>query len=114
MIKLKFDEQRDMVYELLELLKDNKLNNSQKRKIYEIVKGFKGRTEKQKERFFRFYNLIEGENKNYRLCDLALLYNCTPSCIRTAIGRIRYNLIYADEESIAIMKDILEEYHNKN
>ncbi|MBR0491814.1 MAG: hypothetical protein IJJ82_07230 [Clostridia bacterium] len=111
---MEFNERCDMVYELLELLKDNKLNNSQKRKIYEIVKGFTNRTEKQKERFFLFYNLDEGENKNYRLCDLALLYNCTSGCIRTAIGRIRYNLIYSDAESLAIMKDILEEYHKNN
>lgn len=111
---MELDERSDMVYELLELLKDNKLNDSQKNKIHEIVKNFTNRTEKQKERFLRFYNLIEGENKNYRLCDMALFYNCTPGCIRTAIARIRHNLIYADEKDLASMKNILDEYHNKN
>lgn len=111
---MEFEEKRDMVYELLDLLKENKLNEVQKQTIKNIVKGLKNRTEKQKERFYMFYNLLESENKNYRLCDMAELYNCTSSCIKFSISRIRNNLINADESNLAIMKKILNEYHNKN
>ena len=51
MIKLEIDKNSDMVYELLELLKANRLNDIQKSKIYEIVKSLTNRTEKQKESF---------------------------------------------------------------
>lgn len=108
------DEKSDMVYELLDLLKKNKLNDSQKNTILNIVKGLTNRTENQKERFFRFYNLLEGENKNYRLCDMALFYNCTPGCIRVSVGRIRNSLINSNEETITMLKNIWEEYHNQN
>lgn len=111
---MEIDKNSDMVYELLELLKANKLNDIQKSKIYELVKSLTNRTEKQKERFFRFYNLLDGENQNYRLCDMARYYNCTPGCIRSAIARIRNSLINTSEENMAIIEDILREYHNKN
>lgn len=103
-----------MVYELLELLKANKLNGIQKKKIYELVKNLGDKTEKQKERFFRFYNLLENENRNYRLCDMAKYYNCSTTNIRHLIGRIRNGLINTTEENIAIIEDILREYHDKN
>lgn len=103
-----------MVYELLELLKANRLNDTQKGKIYELVNSLTNRTEKQKERFFRFYNLLDGENQNYRLCDMAKYYNCTPDCIRTSVGRIRNGLINTSEENMAIIENILKEYHSKN
>lgn len=111
---MEIDKNSDMVYELLELLKANKLNDIQKSKIKELVKSLSNRTEMQKERFFRFYNLIEGENKNYRLCDMARYYNCTPGCVRVSINRIRNSLINTNEENITIMKNILEKYHSKN
>ena len=103
-----------MVYELLELLKANKLDDIQKKKIYEIVKSLTNRTEKQKERFFRFYNLLEDENKDYRWCDMARYYNCAPNCIRSSVARIRNSLINTNKENIAIMENILKEYHDKN
>ena len=71
-IELSIDERMNMVYELLELLKANKLNDIQKKQIYEIVNKLPDRTEKQKERFFRFYNLLDGEKKDYRLCVIYL------------------------------------------
>ena len=114
MIKLEFDKKSEIVYELLELLKKEKLNETQKDKMRNIVNGLTNRTDKQKERFLRLYNLLEDENKNYRLCDLALIYNCNPAGVRFSISRIRNNLINSNEENITIMKDILEEYHNKN
>lgn len=113
-IELSIDERMNMVYELLELLKANKLNDIQKKQIYEIVNKLPDRTEKQKERFFRFYNLLDGEKKDYRLCDMARYYNCTPGNIRCSMGRIRNKLINSSQENIVIMKNILEEYHNKN
>lgn len=107
------DKRRDMVYELLELLKANKLNDIQKKQIYKLVNSLDNRTENQKDRFFRFYNLLEGETHNYRLCDMARYYHCSSSNIRFLVNRIRNSLINTTEENIAIIQNILEEYHNK-
>lgn len=111
---MEIDKNSYMVYELLELLKANRLNDIQKSKIYEIVKSLTNRTEKQKERFFRFYNLLDGENQNYRLCDMARYYNCSSSNIRCLINRIRNSLINTSKGNMAIIESILREYHNKN
>ncbi len=110
---MEIDKNSNMVYELLDLLKANKLNDIQKNKVYEIVKSLTNRTENQKERFFRFYNLLDGENQNYRLCDMARYYNCSPNCIKTSVNRIRSSLINTNEENKAIIQNILEEYHNQ-
>lgn len=109
---MEFDKRSNVVYELLELLKANKLNNVQKKQIYELVKSLDNRTENQKEKFFRFYNLLEGENINYRLCDMARYYHCSSSNIRFLVNRIRNSLINTTEENIAAIQNILEEYHN--
>ncbi len=113
-IKLEIDKNSDMVYELLELLKDNKLDDIQKNKVYELVKSLSNRTDNQKERFFRFYNLLEGENHNYRLCDMERYYNCSSGSIRFSVNRIRNGLINTNKENMAIIENILKEYHSKN
>lgn len=107
------DRKRDMVYELLELLKSNKLNNVQRKRIYELVKKMDNRTENQKEKFLRFYNLLEGEKQNYRFCDMAKYYHCSPGNIRYSVNRIRHSLVNSTDETIAIIQNILEEYNNK-
>lgn len=101
-----------MIYELLDLLRANKLNDSQKNKIYEIVKKLPNRTELQKERFSIFYNLIKINSidpKN-RKCDIAKYYKCTGSCIRISINRIRSALIITTDENFSIIENILKEY----
>ena len=111
---MEYEERATIIYELIDLLKANKLDEAQKDIIRDLVKKLDNRTEKQKERFLMFYNLKEGENKNNRLCDIAKFYNCSSACIRTSISRIRVGLIYTSEERIKIIEDILKEYHNKN
>lgn len=113
MVKIEPNERSAIVYKLLELAKGNKLNKFQKEKLHDIVYNLTNRTEKQKEKFYRFYNLIEGEKPNYRLCDMARYYNCSSSNIRCAIGSIRNSLInLKDEGQMLILKTIVEECVN--
>lgn len=113
MVKTDFDERKFIVYQLLEVAKANKLNKVQKQELYNIVYNLE-RTEKQKEKFFRFYNLLEGQEQNYRLCDMARFYNCSPGNIKTAIGSIKNSLInLKDEKILLILKAILDECINK-
>lgn len=111
---MNINEKGNIVYELLELLKANKISNTSKKKIYIMVNNMNNRTDNQKEKFCMFYNLLEKEKQNYRLCDMARYYNCTSSNIRSSIGRIRNSLVNTNEENILIMKNILKEYHDKN
>lgn len=111
---MNINEKGNIVYELLELLKANKISNTSKKKIYIMVNNMNNRTDNQKKKFCMFYNLLEKEKQNYRLCDMARYYNCTSSNIRSSIGRIRNSLVNTNEENILIMKNILKEYHDKN
>ena len=45
---------------------------------------------------------------------MARYYNCAPNCIRSSVARIRNSLINTNKENIAIMENILKEYHDKN
>ena len=110
------NEKSNMIYELLNLLRTNKLNDIQKSNIYEIVRKLPNRTKLQKERFFIFYNLlkIDSINRRNRKCDIARYYNCTNSCIRVSINRVRGALIHTTDENFSIIENILKEYHNKD
>lgn len=115
MIKINQDERTVIVYELLKLAKENRLNIIQKEKFYEIVFGLEKRTEKQKEKFFRFYNLHKGQTQNYRLCDMERFYNCSSDNVRTAIASIRNSLVnLKDDEKMLILKAIVDEISNNN
>lgn len=115
MIKINQDERTVIVYELLKLAKENRLNIIQKEKLYDIVLGLEKRTENQKEKFFRFYNLHKGQIQNYRLCDMARFYNCSNNNIREATASIKNSLInLIDDEKMLILKAIVDAISNND
>lgn len=108
MIKIEFEERSDIVYKILDMLKNNQLDNIQKKIIYDIVCGFEKRTEKQKEKFFRFYNLLDNQDKNYRLSDMARYYKCTSNNVRLSIGSVRNSLINMEDDQLLILKNMIQ------
>lgn len=110
MIIIEYEERRSIVYPLIEAAKENKLNEQQKARFYNVVKNLETGTEQQKERFLIFYNLELGQTQNYRLCDLSRKFNCSSSAIRFSIFRIRNRLVNSNDETLLILKKILEDY----
>lgn len=109
-VKFIFDERTDIVYNLLELLRNNCFNDIQKQKICNILNNIQEKTQIQLERFELFYNLQQ-DNKTYKLCDLAKKYNCSSGAIRTSIGHIRARLIRIKDVDMYVLKSILNDYY---
>ena len=110
---MEYEERQDIVYTILDLAKSNKLNNIQKQKLYNVVKSLKNKTETQKKRFYLFYNLEKGQTKTYRLCDLSKLFERTPNAISGSLGRIRCALVRINDERILELKEIVDEFKEK-
>ncbi len=110
---MNIEERSDVVYQILELAKSNSLSVEHKKKIYDIVMSLNNRTENQKQRFLLFYNLNVNQEKTYRQCDLARLYNVLANAIRCSVGRIRNALVNLRDERMVELKDILEDNKNK-
>lgn len=103
-----FEERRDIVYKILEIGKQGFLNSSQKQTIYKIISRLEDSTTNQIERLALYYNLKDGE-KEYRLCDIGKIYNCSANAIRFSIARAKNRLIHTKDEDIVLLKNILEE-----
>lgn len=108
-MNLNIEERSDVVYHILELAKNNLLNEVQKQKFYDIVMNLDNRTENQKQRFLLYYNLNVNQEQIYRQCDLAKLYNVSPNAIRCSVGRIRNALVNLQDEGILALKGILKD-----
>ena len=50
-------EKRDTAFRIMELIKSGKLNESQRKQVYDIIMGLQGRTIQQRERVIKLYNL---------------------------------------------------------
>ncbi len=104
---ISYDDRRNLVNEVLELAKQDKLNNQQKKQLHDIVMDISG-TDTQKQRFLLFYNLEEQQDKKYRWCDLQKRYNCTYNAIKSSVNRIAFKLMRADVDKILMLKRMLE------
>lgn len=105
---MNIEERSGVVYQILELAKNNLLNETQKEKLRDIVRNLNNRTENQKHRFLLYYNLKKNQQNTYGLTDLARLYNVTPNAIRCSVGRIRNALVNMQDKKILVLKEILE------
>lgn len=103
---ISYDDRRNLVNEVLELAKQDKLNNQQKKQLHDIVMDISG-TDTQKQRFLLFYNLEEQQDKKYRWCDLQKRYNCTYNAIKSSVNRIAFKLMRADVDKILMLKRML-------
>jgi hypothetical protein len=109
---LNIEERSDVVYQIIELAKNNLLNEDQKQKIYDIVINLDNRTGIQKERFLLYYNLKINQQNTYRLCDLARKCNVSPNAIRCSVGRVRNSLVNLVDNKILKLQEILNEFRN--
>lgn len=106
---MNIEERSNVVYQILELARNNLLNEIQKQKLYNIVINLNNRTENQKQRFLLYYNLKKNQQNTYRLIDIARIYNVTPNAIRCSVGRIRNALVNLQDEEILDLKEILKD-----
>lgn len=105
---MKFNERVEIVEKVLALLKSKKLNKKEKNQIYKIVMKINNKTDKQKDRFTKFYDLQPLQKKHYTLSEIAKQYGCTISAINYSIISIRSALFRVSEDEILILKKIVE------
>lgn len=103
---MKFNERVEIVEKILDLLKHNKINRNQKEQIYNIVMNINNKTDKQKDRFTKFYNLQSLQEKHYTLSEIAKQYGCTISAIKYSIISVRAALFRVSEDEILILQKI--------
>ena len=106
------NNRRKIVNELLLLAKNNLLNDEEKEKVIDIINSFKQKTDKQIERFILYYNL--NDDRNYNFCELAKIYNCSVSSIRTSVNKIGSKLFFLKDERMDIIKDIVIQCKKRN
>lgn len=96
--------------ELLELLTKEKLNNSQKTKIMDLIDKDDTATENEKERFMLYYGLNINGRKPLRFKQIAKLYGCSDSAIRNSVYSMKRKLLkYTDTKDNLIVKNIINE-----
>lgn len=107
---LNFKEKAVIVEKVIDLLKHNKLNQDDKETMYKIVMSISNKTDKQKDRFTKFYNLQPSQKEHYTLSAIAQQYSCSISAINCSIIAIRAALIRLPENEIMVLKKIADEY----
>lgn len=103
---MKFNERVEIVERVIDLLKHNKINQNQKEQVYNIVMNINNKTDKQKDRFTKFYNLQPLQEKHYTLSEIAKQYGCSISAINYSIISIRAALFRVSEDEILILQKI--------
>lgn len=103
---VKFNERVEIVERVIDLLKHNKINQNQKEQVYNIVMNINNKTDKQKDRFTKFYNLQPLQEKHYTLSEIAKQYGCSISAINYSIISIRAALFRVSEDEILILQKI--------
>ena len=103
---VKFNERVEIVERVIDLLKHNKINQNQKEQVYNIVMNINNKTDKQKDRFTKFYNLQSLQEKHYTLSEIAKQYGCSISAINYSIISIRAALFRVSEDEILILQKI--------
>lgn len=102
------DKKSFIMNELLELMKNSRLNNSQKIQIINLVEQEKTATKKQKERFMLFYGLNKNGEKDMNFTQISKIYNCNIAAIRSSVFAMKCKLLKY-EEKFSIIEDIVNE-----
>ena len=84
---MNIEERQIMIYDILKLCKEDKLSNIQKQKLFDIVIQ-SNRTNKQKERFIKFYNLDINLKKQYSYTELAKENKCNIGAIKNSLQSV--------------------------
>lgn len=94
-------------------MKKIEISNIDKEKIYTIVMNLNSKTDKQKDRFIRFFGLKPKNFKRETLNEIAMSYKCTPSAIRSSIISVKITLYLIPEDKFEILNNIYQKYKIK-
>lgn len=106
----RFTDKRDIISDLVELMKKTEIPNIDKEKIYAIVMNLSSKTDKQKDRFIRFFGLKPNGFKRETLNEIAMSYKCTPSAIRSSVISVKITLYRIPEDKFEILNNIYQKY----
>lgn len=98
-------EKVTIVDKILDIARANQLTNKQRHILFEMINS-SDKTEKQKDRFIKFYNLNINQKQIYTYATLAKEYDCTPASIPSSFDGVRRFLL--KDENIEILKKIME------
>ncbi len=111
---MKLGERRDITQKIIELLNEDKLDNKQKRIIFELILNLKHKTPLQKERFSMYYGLGTYEGKRHTYKEIAKIYNVTSETVYTSVCAVIGAMYYFSENEIEVLENILQEYYQEN
>lgn len=103
----KFDEKREIVNDFFELLEKHLLTKEQAKKFIEILKRM-NKTDLQKERFIKLFNLEFTYKEKPTHSSIAKEYGCSSSAIRSSTNGMHGALYRIPSEDITILKEIVE------
>lgn len=98
-------EKVEIVEKVLEMARKNQLSKKQKRILSEMINNF-DKTEKQKDRFIKYYNLDINQEQIYNYITLAKESDCSPSAISNSCWSIRRFLL--KDENAKLLKKVIE------
>lgn len=107
---MEYEEKRDVIRELLNILKKNNISQNYKKIIYNIVTNLPEKTAIQKDRFIKLFWLNPKAKEKYTLTLLAKEYHCSNNAIRVSIITVKSALTRISDEDIKILKKIIEIY----
>lgn len=84
---MNIDERIDIVHNMLDLCRDEKLSINQRKKILEIVIN-SDRTQKQKERFIKYYYLDVNSKNKYNFAKLGRENSCSGVAIKESLQSV--------------------------
>ena len=105
-----FEERRDTVVSLLEFLEKNIISDTDKNKIYDVVMSMSKKTDKQKDRFARYFGIKPNNLIRETMTSIAKSYGCTPSAIRSSVISVRAGLYRIPKEDFTRLKEIYDKY----
>ena len=98
-------EKVEIVDKTLDIARANQLSNKQKNILFEMINN-SDKTEKQKDRFIKYYNLDINQEQIYTYTTLAKEYGCTSSSIKPSFYGIRQFLL--KDENAELLKKIMK------
>ena len=103
-----YNTNRDIITKILELSKNNHLSIKHKRTLFNMIKN-SNRTEKQKSRFIKFYNLDINNQYDYTLTSLSRECGCRVSAIKFSLMSVITYTLLNNDENMKILQNIIDE-----
>ncbi len=95
------------VHSFLDTIRIKEINKNNKIILTNFIENLEKATEKQKRRFFMYYNLMPNSNKILSYTDIARLENCSISAIKNSILAIILQLIKLEDSQKSLFTTIM-------